>query len=342
MNKQGLLLFIIFTIVYISVMPVQSGNSFYEELLQIDNNGFGSALWVEWQPNGNFLAISYDETSDITILDAHTGNLIYTLQTPSRVAPSLGVTDLAWSPDGLRLAAAFEDDAVNIWNFANNRVDDPIVIEFAGRVPFLTWRPDGTQLAVAWGGNADDREILIFASDNGRLITRFGRNIPKIAEIAWSPDGNKLLAYTWDYQLLVWDIYTRKEITRFADKSDDKSIMGIGVWTFDSENVIGVRCNISVDGCSLWKWNLASGEVSNFFEIIDVPLTKLVTLQLSPDEKLLTATGMLSVYFWDMSDGKLLNTIHNEQFVRDITWSPDSQKIAVIDTDITIWKIKRI
>src|ERR1700682_2519748 len=50
-----------------------------------------------WRPHKNQIAVTYYESSDIALVDANTQIVQTILHTPSKVAPALGVTDLAWS-----------------------------------------------------------------------------------------------------------------------------------------------------------------------------------------------------------------------------------------------------
>jgi WD40 repeat protein len=84
------------------------------------------------------------------------------------------VTDIAWSPDGTRLAAAAWD--VHLWNTVT-------WVEVGTLTPAgdLAWSPDGKLLAI--GG------WLVEANTGLELVRLKGSYI---CRIAWSPDGTRL------------------------------------------------------------------------------------------------------------------------------------------------------
>src|SRR5260221_105640 len=100
---------------------------------------------------------------------------------------SAGVMEVAWSPDGTRLASASNDGTAQVWGAANGG-HVYTYRRHAGRVNAVAWSPDGTRLASA----SNDSTMQVWdAASGGHVSTHFG-HIERFATVAWSPDGSRL------------------------------------------------------------------------------------------------------------------------------------------------------
>ena len=175
--------------------------------LESDNNQypFSSA----WSWDGSHLA---DPTH---VWDAGTGKLLSQLQNPAqRHTPD----QVAWSPDGKRLASA---DSLNmqppvIWDAQTGKVLFILQAETGDLKPLwlgLAWSPDGKKLAAVGAlmhpdSGADEGMILIWDVETGKqeqLLTT-GMNNDRLWIGAWSQDGRVLACGTIGSELFVWDI----------------------------------------------------------------------------------------------------------------------------------------
>ncbi|HSP99646.1 MAG TPA: hypothetical protein VL049_20680, partial [Candidatus Dormibacteraeota bacterium] len=123
----------------------------------------------------------------------------------------LGVTDVAFSPDGGTVAAAIDDGSVRVWSllhgFETSRAN--LGTAMRGRVR-LTLAPDGSALAA-------------LASDGVRVFdlhTRAARELFRVESpgrrtAAFSPDGRHL-AMAGTGGVSTWDLTTGGEIARFV------------------------------------------------------------------------------------------------------------------------------
>jgi WD40 repeat protein len=154
-------------------------------------------------PNGKALAFTLDGSAvaasdaadTVTVYEIPSGKPRLSLRHPNRE----GVTAVAVSPDGSRLATADPGDTgrVRVWDLKSGGR----LAEWPGQGP-VAFRPDGTLVgrrgdAVAvWDVKADKplREI-----DAGALT------------FAVSPDGKRLATAGWRTRIRLWDIETGKE-----------------------------------------------------------------------------------------------------------------------------------
>jgi WD40 repeat protein len=125
---------------------------------------------------------------------------------------------LAWSPDGERIASIHADGALCFWTAATNQCDGYIKAHHNGGFS-LAWSPDGRQLAT--GGSI----IRIWDTKNGNLIKAFGLNAQSIyTQLQWFTD-NRLASLETGYEnheltiVRFWDLKTGSLLMEFQGAS---------------------------------------------------------------------------------------------------------------------------
>jgi WD40 repeat protein len=109
------------------------------------------------------------------------------------------VTDVAWSPDGTRLALASYDTTVRVWDAATGTILHTLT-GHTKVVYSVAWSPDGTRLA---SFSYDDTARVWDAATGAMLHTLTG-----IKGGVWSPDGTRLVL-NWDNKTVrIWDATT--------------------------------------------------------------------------------------------------------------------------------------
>jgi WD40 repeat protein len=207
---------------------------------------------VAWSPKGSLLATS-DYDRGLVTFDTKTGNII-SLQQAFLVSPydiswspngsrlvatgDLGYgfrrwridTDefvrvynervgtaaeqVAWSPDGERIASVHANGVLCFWTAATNHCDGYIKAH-RNRGFSLAWSPDGNQLATGGG------VIRIWDTRTGNLITSLGFQIPSIySQLKWLANGT-LISLETGYGdreptiIRLWDIDTGEILMEF-------------------------------------------------------------------------------------------------------------------------------
>ncbi len=112
------------------------------------------------------------------------------------------VTEIAFSPDGSRVAAA-SGKRVHIWCTKRWKA---IATLCTMEIESLAFSPDGTRLAV--GGARDEPIIQICSVDTGRHIAELSGHTSGVQSVAFSPDGRLLASGGFDNAIYLWDVNT--------------------------------------------------------------------------------------------------------------------------------------
>ncbi|MEK6238845.1 MAG: hypothetical protein N2C14_29370 [Planctomycetales bacterium] len=99
--------------------------------------------------------------------------------------------DLAWSPDGKRIALANQDsDFVRAWRLDGS--DGEYRDKHFQDAKRVAWSPDGLTLAVA--AKHDDKWTVILWTVDDETQRMFEGNREEIEDLAWSGDENRIVA----------------------------------------------------------------------------------------------------------------------------------------------------
>jgi hypothetical protein len=144
-------------------------------------------------------------------------------------------TQTAWSPDGGRLAARFDEGDLSLFA-ADGRLEWTISrgSESTGDV---AWSPAGDVIAAGFG-----REILLITPDRhvvGTIVRPEGELVPYEQGVSWSPDGTRLAVGGGG-------IYSRtgELVGRYAPASTKAAVAYAPNWTSDGTTIVFARAGV--------------------------------------------------------------------------------------------------
>jgi eukaryotic-like serine/threonine-protein kinase len=161
-----------------------------------------------WKSFGSGAAL--DLHTDLSIFDTATCRRVRTLSLP----PMHVATQLAFSPDGLRLATAIRattwrdgqlaplpSTAVHVWDLAGSKPPLVTGIRHDGPVTCLSFSPDGTRLASV----GVDQTLQVVDSRSGHAVFPAGTESGDPTSVTFSADGRRLAAAGMDGVVRLWD-----------------------------------------------------------------------------------------------------------------------------------------
>ncbi|WP_019503425.1 WD40 repeat domain-containing protein [Pleurocapsa sp. PCC 7319] len=279
------------------------------------------------------------------------------------------ITDMAWSPNGDRLAIVSAAGELALWqggkiDFLNSKSNNSL--------DCLGFSADGQWLAVA--GQAGKVQVWRSHSHSFKLFTTLNHQKAWIDSLAWNPQQN-LLAFGVNRQVKIWDADSQKIITTIDFKNSSVFNLawhpqgnllaasghgGVKVW--QSENWMQKPYLLEAPGASLdcaWSSDgkyLASGNLDRTISLLhwDNPPPWLmqgfpgkvsqVTWSQNKDLPLLAASCQEGISVWEYIQNKWCSHIlKHQKTVQAIAFAPNSSLLASTGNDgyIQLWQGKK-
>ena len=231
------------------------------------------------------------------------------------------VRNLAWSPDGARIATASRDGTARIFDATSGHCERALTGHGA-MVEMVAWSPDAARIATA----SRDQTIRVWEVATGEQLRVLTGASDVVRGVAWSPNGRQIAGASRDLVVRVWDSHTGE--LQHALRGHRDNVLGIG-WSPD-----GRRLATASHDRTVTVWDVEAGASAL---VLQGHTDFVEGLAWSPDgQSIASSSGDHTIRIWDSETGRqrLLIRGHADQ-VWNVAWSPDGRKIASVSTDRT-------
>src|SRR2546428_716984 len=161
---------------------------------------------------------------------------------------SAAVLNIAWSPDGKKIASAGADKTVHIWN-ATSKNPTFIYRNHAKPVSAVAWSPDGSRIV----SGSCDTTVQVWNVQTGRKLSTCRGYSREVSTVAWSPDGKYIASGSWDTMIQVRQAESGSRLLTYQGHSSKVNAVA---W---SPN--GKRIASASDDRTVQIWDTTTGEI---------------------------------------------------------------------------------
>ncbi|MDD5285906.1 MAG: NACHT domain-containing protein [Desulfuromonadaceae bacterium] len=234
----------------------------------------------------------------------------------SRARHNGGVTSVAWRGDGLRLATAGDDMALQIWDSASCYCLN-VLRGHTAEINSVIWSRDGKQLATA----SSDRTVRIWDVASGSCLLVLQGHEKKVKEVTWRMDGKQLASVGVDNSMRIWDAGNGECL---MVKQGKMKFITSAAWSPDGQQL----ALVGHDG-AVQIWDTTN---DTFLDILSAGIDKERNHSIAwrADGQQLAIAGLGCVKLWNSHNGTL-QAFDHESFghIYCVAWSPDQQRLAV-------------
>ena len=282
------------------------------------------AYWLAWGTEGKTIisATRAPGESAIRIWNSTTGVGI-TQEVEKNMYP------VAISPDGRKMAAGFEGQAVSWWDLSSGEKIEvmPLVGPNTGFLDFLAFSPDGNYLAACGDLNYGKTGLVRIKNlQTGELA-----QVPlHCRTAAFSPDS-ALLATAVEGRIRFWNTKTGFEIIKAATHTNKVQML---TFSDDGKTIVSK----AQDG-SVCVWEAATGAIQREFQVE----VSIWDGALSLGGLLLATAGEeKTVLIYDTATGKVNQTLEGFQnWMGSFAFDQNSKMLALVDRDdvLRLWDV---
>ena len=150
-----------------------------------------------------------DDAGGVHLFNLETGQLIR-----SFLGHAKGIHDVAFHPQGERLASASFDDSLRVWDLLGGE-EVAVLRGHKGAVQRVLFSSDGRLLASA----SMDKTVRIWDADQHQLLAELYHGSP-IYGLAFSPCGSRLATACGDHTIRLWDLERFQQVATLNGHRD--------------------------------------------------------------------------------------------------------------------------
>ena len=272
------------------------------------------------------------------------------------------VYNVAFSPDGKKIASTSAPGTLKLWDAASGK--ELLAIDYINTPGSVAFSPDGKNIVTAGLGF---RGVQVWDSATGKEIVTFKGHTFSVRGAAFSPDGKKIVSVSTDPTLRVWDAATGKEILTLKGQTwggasvafspDGKKIVSAGiqkltVWdAISGQEIVTTQASgyklvafssngekiFASQGWTIDVFDAADGRTIGQ-TILKADARNVTGMALSADgKKFVTGNRDGTLHLWDSATGQQLLTLkeHTDR-ITGVAFSPDGKKVVSGSFDRTV------
>ena len=244
---------------------------------------------------------------------------------------------VAISPDGKLAVSGGAEKTVRLWDIQSGKTLQ-VFAAHTDTITTVAFSPDGRYVATG----SKDRTTRLWNITTGQNVRTFTHEVTPVYEpgpysavnsIAFSPDGQYLLAGTRETRVRLWNIRTGLTVRTFDVGTG--GVFGVAFSPDGNSIVVGTRDNRAL------LWDVHSGQLIRTFSGHSGAVWAVA---FSPDGKLIaTGSGDDTARLWDVQSGQTVHVLQGHlSDVTSVVFSPDGQSLVTASADNTsrLWDVQ--
>ncbi|HEY2249547.1 MAG TPA: WD40 repeat domain-containing protein, partial [Planctomycetaceae bacterium] len=262
---------------------------------------------------GTYRALTPLYDHRIHLIDLDKGQIIHSLK-----GHVYTIYDLAFSPDGQRLASASHDGTLRIWDVKTGKTLQ-VLKGHTEPVHGVAWKPDGQQVV----SGSLDKTARIWNVDTATATTVMRDHQGHVNTVGWSPDGRTIATGSADKSIR---LYEPSGKFRYAWRNLPNEVMSLK-FSPDSKRLLCTCGSNTVPPIGAIMLDMEKGpQLLKYNAHENSP----ICCNFTPDGKLAVTGDVISrIRVWDSTTGATqLKLDGRGQAMFSAGWSPDGQAIA--------------